>query len=137
MTYVRPAVKAIIQNGDKFLILKQNIKGTILWDLPGGRVDHGESPYETLHRECKEEVGLEVDILQSLGMWWFFRMNDNGQIICNTFLCKPKHQNINTSQNPDELENITEFKWVTKEEFLNGDYPVSHESLKELVRKHL
>ncbi|MET7923354.1 NUDIX domain-containing protein [Streptomyces sp. NPDC005349] len=31
-----------------------------LWHLPGGGVDPGEQPYETLGRELYEETGLEV-----------------------------------------------------------------------------
>ncbi|MFF1565609.1 NUDIX domain-containing protein [Streptomyces sp. NPDC058293] len=31
-----------------------------LWHLPGGEVDPGEQPYETLGRELYEETGLEL-----------------------------------------------------------------------------
>ena len=43
-----PAVKAIIQQGDKFLVIRQEFNNTHAWDLPGGRVDFGEpvrNPY--------------------------------------------------------------------------------------------
>lgn len=32
------------------------------WDLPGGTVEFGESPEETLRREIMEETGLEIEI---------------------------------------------------------------------------
>ncbi len=133
MTQVFAAVKALIKEDDKFLIIKQVIGDSVFWDLPGGRVDYGESPFETLHREVKEEIHLDVEIIRCLGMWWFFR-NDEKQVICTTFLCKPKHNNIDITKNPMDDETIEEFKWVTKEEFLNGSYNVSHESFRELVK---
>ena len=31
------------------------------WALPGGRIEMGESPEETVLRELEEEVGLKLD----------------------------------------------------------------------------
>ena len=44
----------------KFLVLKQDIKGQSLWDLPGGKIEYNEDPYFTLKREVKEETNLEI-----------------------------------------------------------------------------
>ena len=36
------------------------------WEFPGGRVDFGESPEETIKREFVEEVGCEIEIVRLL-----------------------------------------------------------------------
>ena len=130
MNRVHPAVKAIIQRGEKFLVIKQKLPDKIVWDLPGGKVDYGESPYDTLVREVKEEIHLSIKIVKPIGFFWFFRQ-DKDQVVCTTFLCTTNNYDVDLSKNPAD-ENITEYRWVTKDEFLSDEYKVSHDSIKKL-----
>jgi ADP-ribose pyrophosphatase YjhB (NUDIX family) len=41
--------------------------------LPAGHVEYGESPVEAAVREAKEETGLDVEVVRSLG--WEFKCN--------------------------------------------------------------
>ncbi len=56
------AVGALITDGEGRLLVTvrkgEPAKGT--WDLPGGFVDPGESVEETVRREIKEELGLDI-----------------------------------------------------------------------------
>ena len=38
------------------------------WTLPGGRVEHGEDPYDAVVREVAEETGYRVRVEQLLGV---------------------------------------------------------------------
>ncbi|MCK4744468.1 NUDIX hydrolase [Candidatus Parcubacteria bacterium] len=130
MHKLHPAIKAIIQQDEKFLVIKQEFFGKTVWDLPGGKVDYGESPYETLTREVMEEIHLSVKIIKPLGLFWFFRCDDD-QVVCMTFLCTANNYDIDLTKNPAD-ENIVEYRWVTKNEFLSDEYKVAHNSIKKL-----
>lgn len=128
---VHPAVKAIIRYENKFLIVKQTIGTHSVWDLPGGKVQYGESPYNALLREVEEEVKLTIRIIRPIGLFWFFRQ-DSEQVVCTAFLCTVDNNKIDLSKNPDADENIIDYKWVTKDEILKNEFEVSHESLTNL-----
>lgn len=55
-------VKSLINsnNGQKILLLKSKWG---YWDLPGGHIKFEETPEECLEREVKEEIGVEVSVV--------------------------------------------------------------------------
>lgn len=59
-------VKALIQNQDsKILILKADVADHRMnieeyWDIPGGRIEHGDSEADTLKKEVEEETGIKL-----------------------------------------------------------------------------
>lgn len=50
--------------GDRLLMTHLKKRG---WDIPGGHVEAGEKPEETLRREVIEETGVELGTLHVLG----------------------------------------------------------------------
>lgn len=57
-------VAALIWNGDKFMICKRpphKARG-LLWEFVGGKVERGETKQEALKRECREELGVEIEV---------------------------------------------------------------------------
>ena len=57
-------VAAIIWDNDKFLISQRpkTKKRALLWEFVGGKVEFGESKIDALIRECKEEIGVTIDV---------------------------------------------------------------------------
>lgn len=41
--------------------------GGFLWEVPAGKLDHGEAPVECAARELREEAGVRADRLEAVG----------------------------------------------------------------------
>ena len=133
MPRVTAAMKALVERDGKFLFLKQVLGDRFYWDLPGGRVEHGESPFETLHREVREETSLTVEIQRPAGMFWFFRQ-DEVQVVATVYFCRVLGGDIDLTRYNTTGEQIAESRWLTPAEFLAGDYPTAHQSVREFVQ---
>jgi ADP-ribose pyrophosphatase YjhB (NUDIX family) len=69
----------LINEGNVALVRSSNPKHQPpLWWLPGGGIDFGESPEDTLLREFVEETGLEVKNPKLIGTTSDLRRRDNG-----------------------------------------------------------
>ncbi|MDP3724527.1 MAG: NUDIX hydrolase [bacterium] len=131
---IRPAAKALILKDGRFLVIKEVIDGKDIWDLPGGKIEYGESAEETVLREVKEEVGLDVDVERCIGYYWFIREGDGMQIVALAFQCQSTNTEVDLTKNPAK-ENITEHHWVTAEAFQSPSYDAA-DTLKALL-KHI
>jgi ribonuclease HI len=63
----RIAVRAIIRKDERTLLLRRSTgRPSILgkYELPGGRLDYGEQPEDSLQRYLKDEVGLTIQTAQ-------------------------------------------------------------------------
>lgn len=56
----------LVVHSGKLLMVKRDepeVKGAHLkWEIPGGKVDFGETPEESIVREIKEETGVNVKV---------------------------------------------------------------------------
>lgn len=67
------------------IVLIQKCRGpyTGQWDLPGGKIEFGESPLEALTREVEEETGLhlaEATLAEAASVRFSYRENSGEQV---------------------------------------------------------
>ncbi|OEJ26864.1 NUDIX hydrolase [Streptomyces agglomeratus] len=66
---LRVAAYAVcVRNGRVLLARWVAPDGAKRWTLPGGGMDHGEDPYDTVIREVEEETGYAVEPVRLLGV---------------------------------------------------------------------
>jgi len=95
-------VHAVILNDEnKILQLKQTYTDK-RWGLPGGAVEPGETINETIVRECKEEIGVDIQVVSLTGFYYHKKFNAQVGI----FLCK-----INSEDDIVLSEEHSEYNW--------------------------
>ncbi|MFE9098437.1 NUDIX hydrolase [Streptomyces sp. NPDC007264] len=66
---LRVAAYAVCVRDERLLLARgRGVRGTPEWTLPGGGMEHGEDPYDTVLREVTEETGYRVEITGLLGV---------------------------------------------------------------------
>lgn len=76
---------ALVFHKGKVLLLEHKKLGT--WLYPGGHIESNETPDEAIHREVKEETGIDISIVDNRDMELG---DDNVEVLHKTFaiLCE-------------------------------------------------
>jgi nucleoside triphosphatase len=113
--YPEPTVGGLVVSPEGKVLLVKSHKWRGKYVMPGGHIELGESIREALHREIKEETGLEVHECQFLCFQEFI-MDDSfwkeRHFIFFDFACKTRSTEVVLN---DEAQ---AYEWVTVEEAL-------------------
>lgn len=108
--------KALIRDKERRVLLLEDTsvrrgKPFRFWDLPGGKPEPGEEPWETVMREVYEETALRVIPCQAIGE---YRITiARGEVICPVHLCVPLTHEVDIRANPAHDEHIIGYSWDT------------------------
>lgn len=93
--YIGVGAGAIIVNKKgEFLLCKRgekakNEKGK--WEFPGGAVEFGETLKNSLTREMKEELNIDIEIIEQLNAIDHIIPDENQHWVTNGFICRIKN----------------------------------------------
>ena len=117
--YIGVGVGAVIHDGNGKYFLSQrgkqanNERGK--WEFPGGGVEFGERLEETAIREMKEEFGIDVEVIENLGVYDHIIPNEKQHWVATSFICRIKKGKPQIMEQ-DKISNIG---WFTIEEAEN------------------
>jgi 8-oxo-dGTP diphosphatase len=108
-------VAGLIVNGDRVLITQRRADQALglQWELPGGKLEHGESPTEALVRELREEIGVTVDV----GRIWdlLFHRYEDFDLLMPVYKCA-----VRAGETPSCVE-VADMAWCEPEQLRNYD----------------
>jgi len=108
--FPEPTVGALIVNNEGKILLAKSHKWFDKYTLPGGHIEVGEGMIDAVRREVKEEVGLDVEVVEMLLLQEaifepeFYKKK---HFIFIDFYCKSKEQQVKLDQ--DEIQ---DYIWV-------------------------
>ena len=76
------SVKGVVGRADRVLLLRNERNE---WELPGGRLEPGETPEQCVAREIKEETGWTVTTGPLLSAWMYDIVQAGRQVFFSEF----------------------------------------------------
>ena len=118
-----------------------NKKGEVLfifrrqkWDLPKGKIDKGENPFEAAIREVEEETGLaRLKVVKKLPSTYHTYEEKGKRIFKKTYWFE-MYSDYGGKLTPQLEEQITEVKWLKAEEIEIAESN-TFKSIQEIIRK--
>ncbi|MDQ5931618.1 MAG: 8-oxo-dGTP diphosphatase [Patescibacteria group bacterium] len=104
------------------------------WEFPGGKVEFGEKPEDTVAREAREEVALDVVAEKVMNIYsWFHPDRPHIQVILMAYLARP----TNTGVARPNCREVSEVAWVTIDQALSIDLIENNKSILNDLKKAL
>ena len=118
-----PVVAAIIEERGKYLITRRPLDKHLggMWEFPGGKVEFGEKPEDSLKRKMGEELGIEIyvrDLVHVSSVVY----NENLNVLLMGYYCSHLSGDI-------QMREIMDYHWVkpidmSRYEMPEADLPI-------------
>ena len=124
MNLVLVAACALLDPDGRVLIAQRPLGKPMagLWEFPGGKVEQGEAPEQTLIRELKEELGIVVNVACLAPLTFASHSYPDFHLLMPLYVCR-RWEGIVTAQEQQKL------KWVRPAELKNYPMPPADEPL--------
>ncbi len=118
---VTSVVAVIVDEGERVLLTRRAVKPfQNLWVMPGGKIDLGEPILSALHREVREEIGIDVVVGGLVEVFEHVAPGpDNDHFVILYYRCRPATR-ADPVPNPAE---VSEVRWVPRGELAGYEVP--------------
>jgi len=115
---------AVVEHDGRYLVGVRGAGGPLpgFAEFPGGKCLDGESPEDCAARECVEESGLQVEIVDVLYQCDYDY--PHGSVALNFYLCRPMG---------DIAERHRQFEWIPAAQLRDLKFPPANQAVVELL----
>ena len=129
----RITVATIVEREGKFLMVKENSEGRLVYNQPAGHVELNESLLEAAIRETLEETAWHVNLEELLGIYQYASPSNGITYIRHCFIAKA----IEPRTERDLDEGIFEAVWASLEELEQQEHQMRSPLVLEVIRDYL
>lgn len=123
-----PVTCAIIFKEGKILVAQRSasMKQALKWEFPGGKIETHETAEQCLLREIKEELNIEIEIIQQLDPHVYDYGSFSIQLM--PFICKYLFGDVVLAEHID-------YQWLLKEQLPALDWAPADVAVVEAIMK--
>ena len=105
-------VACVVADGDRYLMVEEEVKGRLAYNQPAGHLDEGESLADAARRETLEETGWTVELQHLIGVHQWRSTEHGDAVVRFSFAARA------LSHDPDRLldTDIRRALWLTRAE---------------------
>lgn len=105
-------VAVVVEHGDHFLLVEEEVDGRLVFNQPAGHLDDGETLVEAALRETLEETAWEVELCAMVGIYQWRHPVNSETFVRFCFAATGRRHYPNRSLD----EGIRQAAWLTRDE---------------------